>query len=559
MERFLPLLLLLGALLLAWASLVAEGERRADRDRVAERIAGLDLATHRSLSAWAARGDDPVEVRLEAARRLVNQAVEPPPNDAAETPEAGTPLPPLELAHDFAAEALARRPASWRAANLLASSIYLTRARNADRRLVTAASDWNRPLERARELAPAAPEPVRFQAAAYLELWTTLSEERRDLARDLLRRAMADGRTFDRLIQPWLAVADAEDASLEETLAVIPPDPRAWRTLEALFAGEGDWHAALEARSRWRSALASDLEGRLEEAAALDRQGRTYDARRGYLKVIAAAPTEATFAPLVAEALAAAPPGPAEANLAEPLARWLDWALELDLVDANPLPRSVGRLAGSVAGLPDATLAHATVAAGDLAAAEGIERRSTGGGAVGAAWRGYLVAKAHYLHRNRPQEDCGTIAAALRRLPGGAAERPSSRLAAARCTGDGVATLPGAGGGWLAEDGWRQLPEPGMAGPTYRREIFLARPAGGLRLTGEATGDSLVEVRLDGRVLAAHHPRTGRSVEVAADLAPGLHLVEVATPRGAFLPGVVVPLPAAVEGAGTGGRAADGD
>ncbi len=555
MERFLPLLLLLGALLLAWASLVAEGERRADRDRVAERIAGLDLATHRSLSAWAARGDDPVEIRLEAARRLVNQAVEPPPNDAAENPDAGTPLPPLELAHDFAAEALARRPASWRAANLLASSVYLARARDADPRLVTAASDWNRPLDRARELAPAAPEPVRFQAAAYLELWTTLSEERRDLARDLLRRAMADGRTFDRLIQPWLAVADAEDASLEETLAVIPPDPRAWRTLEGLFAREGDWDAALEARSRWRATLASDLEARLEEAASLHRGGRSYEARRKYLEVIAAAPTEATFTPLVADALAAAPPGPAQANLAEPLGRWLDWALELDLVDANPLPRTVGRLAGSVAGLPDATRAHATVAADDLATAEGIERRSTGGGAVGAAWRGYLVAKARYLHRNRPQEDCGAIAAALRRLPGGEAEWPSSRLAAARCSGGG---LPEAAGGWLAEEGWRQVPEAGMAGPTHRREIFLARPADGLRLTGDATGDSLVEVRLDGRVRAAHHPRSGRPLEVPADLAPGLHLVEVATPRGGFRPGRIVPLPA-MEGAGTGGGSADGD
>ena len=584
LERFAPLLLLLGALLLAAASLVVEVERRAERQGLVERIGDLDLPAHRRarLAAWAARGDDPVEIRLEAARRLVNRAVEAPADDAVEAPEAtrprngdgeagdtATPVPPLELAQVFAAESLARRPGSWRAANLLASSVYLQRARSADRLLVTAASDWNRPLERAQALAPAAPEPVRFQAAAYLELWPTLPPERRQQARDLLRRAMADPETFGRLIRSWLAAADSEDASLEETLAVIPPDPRAWETLEGLFASEGDWRAALEARARWRPALVADLERRLEEAATLERRGRSYDARLAYLKVVTAAPTEATFAPLVADALAAAPPGPARSSLAEPLARWLDWALELDLVGANPLPRSVDRLAGSVADLPEATLAHATVAAGDLAAGEGIARRS-GGTAAGEPWRGYLVAKAGHLHRHRPEEDCGEVAEALRRLPGDAAERPSSRLAAARCSGGGD-DLPGTADGYVAEESWRPVAEPGMASPTHRREIFLARPAGGFRIGGEAAGDGLVEVRLDGRVVAARRSRPGRGLEVAAEVDPGLHLVEVVSLRGGFRPGRLVPVltsvpfpapvsgPAAVEGAGAGGGAADGD
>gem|GEM_PF-5101816 len=375
LERFLPLFLLLGALLLASAGFLAEVERRADRDEVVERIAELDLPAHRraGLTAWAARGDDPVEIRVEAARRLVHQALagggESPEDGAGQA--AGDPggdsaqpagaVPPLDLAGAFAAEAVARRPASWRAAHLLASSIYLRRSRDNDLRLVTAASDWNRPLERARMLAPAAGEPVRFQTAAYLELWPTLPQDRRDEARALLRRALTDAATFDRLILAWLAIADADNASLAETLAVIPPDdPRAWRTLGDLFARQGDWRAALEARSRWRGARVADLEHRLEAAAALKHGGRPYEARLAYLEVVAAAPTETTFAPLVADALAAAPPGTAEPRLAEPLRRWLDWARALERVGANPIPDSIGRLEASVAGTADPATASET-------------------------------------------------------------------------------------------------------------------------------------------------------------------------------------------------------
>ena len=110
-----------------------------------------------------------------------------------------------------------------------------------------------------------------------------------------------------------------------------------------------------------------------------------------------------------------------------------------------------------------------------------------------------------------------------------------------------------------------------MPRPPHRREISLAPPAGASRIGGVAAGDGLVEVRLDGRVVAARRSRPGRGLEVAAEVDPGLHLVEVVSLRGGFRPGRLVPVltsvpfpapvsgPAAVEGAGAGGGAADGD
>lgn len=564
----LPICLLLAALALAAATLAAEAGRRADRAELVERIAGLDLPRHRRarLAEWAARQDDPTETRMEVGRLLVNETVNPPEGDDGDDGEGnsdtapGDPrtLPltqpitqpltqPLTLARDLASEAMTRRPAAWRAPAVLASAIYLERSEAGDPRLITEASDWDRPLDRARALAPTVDEPPRFQAVAYLELWPTLSAEKQAAARDLLRLALRDSPTFNRVIPAWLTISEAADDSLEETLEVVPNQPLAWSTLEGLFVRQRNWQGAVEARRRWRDAMVAALRDRLTEASQMVSQRRGYDARLAYLKVIADAPREAAFVPLVAEALAEAPPGAALPALTEPLGRWLDWALALDLVGANPFPETLDRLAGLVSDLPPAKAAHAAVAAGDLAKGERLEEAAPLGDPSRDPWGGYRIAKAAHLG-----ERCDEALASLAQLPPPWRQRPSARAALTACEASGTGAADS-----TARVEWQGVSTSSAEKSDPRLEAGIPWPARGLRVEGESGNDALVEVRLDGRVLAIQRVRPGRSTEVETEITPGLHLLEVATLHGDFRPLAVTWL--AAQGSGSGRRAAEGD
>jgi hypothetical protein len=533
----LPAALIAAAAALAAASLAAEASRRADRAAVAAELerAPLPAAWRERLAAWAAQQDDPVRARVEVARDLVNRALAPvPAGEQARYADS------LALAHRLAAEAYSRRPAAWRAPALMGAALYLGRSLAGDRRLVTEGSAWDRPLAVARGLAPAAEEPARFQVIAYLEIWPSLPPEKRREARGLLRRVLRDPATFGRLIGPWLAIAEEAGEPVDEALAVVPDQPSAWQHLQRAFAERGDWRSFVTARERWRHALALDLERRLEAAARQQRRGDPLGARGEYLRVITDAPMERRFAPLVERALVEAPAGAALPSLAPPLERWLDWVLALDLVGANPLSdTAVDRLAGLVAGLPEATAAHAAAAAGRLADAERIERRSPVAART-EAWAGYRVAKAREL----TERDQGREAlAVLDRLPASWQDRPSAvaaRRDAARAAGDAAAALAAERRlDALAGDGAAWSGAGGATG--FWRELVAAAPADGVEVQGAAGRGALVEVKLDGRLVAAERAR-GRPIRAEAPVDPGLHLVEIAAAAGTFSPAAVRPL-----------------
>jgi len=514
----LPAALILAAAAVAALGFAAGAARRADRAAILDDVDAAPLAARQRdrLQTWTARQNDPLQARLELARFLVNETLSPDvAGEDSNDPE------PLALAHRLAAEAYGRRPAAWRAPALMGAALYLQRSLAADRRLITEGSAWEQPLLEARRLTPVGPEPARFLAIAYLELWSTLPEEKRQEARELLRLAFEDTRTFDRLIGPWMTIAEEEGESLDEALAIVPDDPTAWRYLQRTFAQSGDWPSFFAARSSWRRALAVSLDRRLAEAAALRQGGDPYGSRLAYLRVIADAPTETAFAPLVERALQEAPAGPSLPSMAVPLGRWLDWALALDLVGADPLSAdALDRLAGMVDGLPAPAAAHAAVAAGRLADAERLARRSLDPAADGD-WGGYLVSRARELAARRQGREA---LVSLDRLPASWQGRPSAldaRLDAARAAGDTA-----------------------LAVETEERLAALAAArAGGIEVAGRAGRGALVELRFDGRVVHGAPARGRPLVASEVPIAPGLHLVEAVPVAGTFSPSAVRLLP----------------
>jgi hypothetical protein len=221
------------------------------------------------------------------------------------------------------------------------------------------------------------------------------------------------------------------------------------------------------------------------------------------------------------------------------------------------------------------------VVAGRLADGERLERRARGAGAAGAgfdtdAWGGYLLAKAVELTR-RDHADEALLS--LAELPAAWHRRPSFQRAladAARATGSDV--LADGASARLAEMAvtpagrWTDGPPPAleMVVPQGGAERAGGRAALQLRIEGERGGRraSLVEVRLDGRPVAAERLGRRRVLLLETAAAPGLHLLEVDTAAGdPFLPGSVhVDAPAAPpaprtatrrQGAGAGGGAAD--
>lgn len=508
-------MLLALAMLLAALALAAEAQRREERRAVLESLEGAGLAPWRVARERqrAERWDEPSRMRLEIARRLVNQALAPDPD--APAGEAAVALP---LAHRLAAEAFAARPGDWRGPALLGSSLYLQRSLAADPRVVTEASLWEAPLVHARQLAPEAEEPGRFQAIAFLELWPYLPEDRRREARALLRGAFEHGPTFRRLLAPWLETA----RDREEALSVIPDQSAAWQHLQRELAPRtgfpGDAATRLEALERWRDALAKELEEELE-VARRERPRDPYQARRTYLGIVARAPTEARFVPSVERALAEAPPGPALAAYDADVERWLDWTLALDLVGAPRLSAAaVDRLAAQAVNLPPPRAAHAAVATGDLPEGERLERRTFDG--RDPAWGAYLVAKARDLvRRDRGEEALAT----LDRLPPSWRERPSAlaaRLAAARRAKRWTEAEEAAEALRRIADGPAVVWLPG---DPPRGELVVAEEADSLLVEGRGTPpgrestvtSTLVDVRLDGRRVA------GRRLRGSDDPAPG--------------------------------------
>ena len=487
----------------------AEMTREPDPGRVELRAARAALdaeldATHRGLLDAEARRESAVEMS-ETARR--------------------------------AGEVLRGRPAAWDAALVRGAATYLAGSEGRDRRLFTDSSRWEAPLLAARELAPERPEPARFLAAAYLEVWQVLAPAKRERARQLLATAFADPPTLAALLGPWLAVAESREAAF----AVIPPVPEAWTKLEEIYIRQRDWPGFCAARKRGEAALYVHLSGHLTAADERQSAGDSGEARNLFLAVASQAPPGRHYLSLVRHALDQCPAGPVDRKTALRLDGHLAWTLERCLLDQCPLPqRTIHRLAGFCRGLDPPREAMATLISGDLAGAEKMEQGTDA--LESEAWAPYDLLKARIFSERGHSEEAQAALALVHRSW---LTRPAYwqvRAELARAAGDSAATAETARA--LAQLSARAWPATAwdFRGGVARLEMLLAEPAAGLRLKIDVAPKegAAIEVRLDDGTLGTFPAAAGGTLALTVPIAPGLHLLEVETVGGgAALPGAV--------------------
>jgi len=498
------------------------------------------------LDAALRRAEDAERARIALARALVVAALEGGP----EAPEAAPGLRRrrLEEAARLARAVLARRPASWEAATLTGGATYLAWSLDRDPRLLQEYRAWEEPLLLARRLAPGKPDPERYLATAYLELWSALSDAKRELARELAGEALRDRATFGRLIGPWLEISGGD-------LAPVPDAPWAWTAVQQALAGRRDWPGFCRAWEARRRGLLAETEARIGEAERLLRAGRLLAGRRELLDVVASAPTDRAFAAPVDRALLAAPHGPTRPGLRPRLARWLTWSLDLALRGVRPLsPPALGRLRATVTsdgdGAPEALVAAGWtyLAADDLAGAEGFENRAGAGWSL--AWGPYRIEKARLLAARGAAAEAREALAAV---PSGWREHPAyqqARHAVAAAAGDraGAAEARAALDAWAASR-WSPLAWTWQDGRA-RLEPLVGAAGGGLAVAvaeAPAAGGA-VGLSWDGQVLGCRPATGGETLELRLPIAPGLHLLELeplASAGGPVWPGAVEVLAAA--------------
>jgi hypothetical protein len=414
------------------------------------------------------------------------------------------------------------------AAAAVGAANYLLLRRDRDRRLVSEAALWEKPLELARELR-ARGDGSRILAVAYLELWAFLSPEKREVARELLADAFRDQRLFARVIEAWLAIAGDRD----EALQVVPDRVPTWTFLERLYATRRDWQSFLHVAERRDQALRREAEQTLDEAAVLRERGLAGRARQEYLGLLALLEPSRENVPFVERSLAQAPASlPQGARLQPHIQGWLEWTLEQCRATGCPLSApAIARLRGLAVDLPESTNALALLYA-DRPADQGPgvseeQRRSP-------AWADYnLVLARRLAERGRANQAFAALSNVV--------EMPSpwywlARRDVSQVMGDAAglerseAELDRFGRErWLAA-AW----SPGPRGDAVLRLDFLVRRDATsltLDLEGPSNG-AAAEIRIDGarRALLVVSGRTTTTVDMP--LAAGMHTAEIYSRAG---------------------------
>ncbi len=482
-----------------------------------------------------AREPDPWRARLRLARAMLASVTE-----ASEPGQTGSDgldptLRRLDAARSLASRVAVERPASWEAVMVQGAATYVGWSLRRDRRLITNPEEWEDPLLRSLELAPGRPEPARFLAAAYMELWPALSRGKRETARALLARSLGHRPTFEALIELWLRTA----GSRAEAFAVVPGEPWAWERMQQISSTDADWPAYVEARRRWYTAQEGRLRRDLAEAEARLRGGDEVRARELFLGMMQVPPRH-RFLPALESALAQCPPGLAGSS-APAVRAWLDWSLDLCSWQSCPMPEPMLRRLADLAGdVEPPAAARAALAAGDLAEGELYERRAES--TFGEPWGPYLIARAAALTRRRELDDADRALNTVHPAWRSGFLYWQARLALARAAGDNVRETEALRRlqelqrtEWSYRDWTLQDPAP-------RLEIVPAVPAPGftLEVIGVPDAGAAVEVRLDGEVIAMEGVRRGQVLTLRKPLDTRAHLLEIeAVSGGHLVPGAV--------------------
>ncbi|MFN7974915.1 MAG: hypothetical protein U0166_21615 [Acidobacteriota bacterium] len=499
-------------------------------------MAALDSLLHDSRvparhPEWVERFDrepDADHARINAARVLLRDAfdvrwmAELPPDEASREGERHRAR--LDLARSLAADAGRRRPAAWQCPMIAGGATFVERYTTRDPRLYAGLSDWEGPLLTAERLSPGQSEPSRYLAAAYLSTWFALSVQQRRDAAELIRSLFASDLTeIDPLIDTWVAVA----ASFEDVVATMPAHPDAWRRLERTLARRGDVAHVAWTRDRWRQALDQQLAGLLASAMAHRGAGDTAGSRSLLMEAISMAPADGRYADVLVRALGACPPGPASAPAAHSLALWRAWALDFLPLNACPIDgATLDRIDGLVndGDLPAGALV--ALEAGDGARAAMLARRAEN--LYGEAWARYNVVEAN---RRMDAKDWAAAASALSRVDPSWRNRLALGLAQARLA-RGEGRSPDVD----------EAPRESFGGDEFSISKTAARmeiPSGnadGFAVTfgAVARNEALVDIALDGRVLATRVAHPGESLRFDVPMGPAPHVVDVRFTDGAM-------------------------
>jgi hypothetical protein len=521
----------------ALALTTARGYESLRASRAAE-TAGLERDGATPDTAALAREPDADGVRLRAVRALLAAELDParhqglPPEQAARESAAR-----MAAAAETARGVLALRPASWEAALVTGAATYLAWSQARDPRLFTAYRQWEAPLEAALRLAPAQREPVRFLAAAYLEIWPALSPRKREIAHHLLAEVFREPGGPGPLLVPWLDTA----ADRGEAFAVLPDDPEAWEKVERIYAERRDLAGLTEARQRRERALLSRLRRDLLLADRLREQGDEGEARQLYLSVAGRARPEARYLGLLQSALERCPPGPVDAATAGRLAPHLARALDRCLFASCDLPpASLKRLAHFVRDQEPSQAALAALFADDLQHAALYERHTEGLGTE--PWAPYLIAKARVLAARGQVDEARQDLSLVHLSWQGGPLYWQAQAEVARAAGDAAAGARAAARlAGLSRRAWGPQEWTWHRG-TARLEMMTAAPAEGITVTFDQVpaNGALVELRLDGAAVGRFPLRPpAPSGRVAAPLGRGLHVLEVESLDGSgVLPGM---------------------
>jgi hypothetical protein len=509
-------------LAIATAAIVESRAERLRRAEVVELWRGSGAALRHPGPAERARRDpDPEAAVLALARALFADASAPadlthlPPSEAAA--EAEKIERRLALSREHAQGVLARRPASWEAALVIGGSRLVTLVREGSQELYSRPLRWREPLLHAKRLAPGEAEPGRLLASGVLASWHALNDADRAAGRALLARELRDRMTLQQLLPVWAAVA----ASPGELASVLPATAHSYDLLQQVARAARDWEGLCAARERWRTLLDAELEGRLARAIHRLQVGDRAGARGELLAIVAAAPLERRFAPLLVRAMDRLPAGPVPPQQGAAMTAWLRWALRLREVGQEPLPAAtLDRLTGLAPELREEEMALAALAAGRLDKAELWERRSDR--MWSEEWAPYAAAKADaLLERGRLDEAAAVLAEVHRSYQGRwAYSRAAGRLQTAR------RRRPEEGG--ASASAWPAVAWTFLRGEASL-EVVAERPASGIAVTVDVAPPegSAVELTWDGAVVGCYPATTGAVLRVPLALTAAPHLLGV--------------------------------